>query len=102
MSSLMFRAAESSDLPALREMYRAVVDRMRADGLDIWDDVPSARWRVISGTARCIYCWTDLLWQRPLHCAGMLMALPPCNGSDKEARCISTGLPYHRSMPGRA
>lgn len=39
MSSLMFRAAESSDLPALREMYRAVVDRMRADGLDIWDDV---------------------------------------------------------------
>lgn len=39
MSSLMFRAAATSDLPALREMYRAVVDRMRADGLDIWDDV---------------------------------------------------------------
>lgn len=39
MSAFVFRAAALPDLPALREMYRAVVDRMTADGLGIWDDV---------------------------------------------------------------
>ncbi len=39
MSAFVFRTAALPDLPALREMYRAVVQQMRADGLGIWDDV---------------------------------------------------------------
>jgi 23S rRNA pseudouridine1911/1915/1917 synthase len=35
---LVFRAADAGDLPALNALYRAAVAKMRADGLDQWDD----------------------------------------------------------------
>lgn len=33
------RRAVPEDLPALADMYRRIVDRMRLEGLEIWDDV---------------------------------------------------------------
>lgn len=33
------RLATEDDLPQIKNMYRAIIDRMEADGIRIWDDV---------------------------------------------------------------
>lgn len=53
------RLAEAADLPALQAMYRGIVAHMRAQGLEIWDDVYPCGFLGEDVAARQLYVLTE-------------------------------------------